>query len=114
MSLPWVKARYIRDAPLIHLAEVNLYASEEYTGFVLCEAREHFLVVGCPREIRQEIIPGLVSISPELCRIFTEGLREWSGYLSTLDRELWSEKEYEWLPNPNAVSSSNIDSRGPE
>jgi hypothetical protein len=88
-DLPWVKARYVDEAPLIHAAEMKLFASPAYSALVPCECRRHFLIVGCPAEIRRVLFREVVKIQDTLASYFQAGLARFSGYIGTVANEVW-------------------------
>jgi len=91
LSLPWAKAKYRENAPLIHLAEMKLYASPEYSGLVPCSARGYYFVVGCPTEIEDDIMPEIIKIAGDIEDQFTRSLRVWSAYVGMLSATYWKE-----------------------
>ena len=91
--LPWVKAEYIEEAPLIHKAEQLLYGSDDYSALVLCSVRDYHLTTACPTEVESEVMPNLRLIRPQLCGEFKKSMSAWSAYASMITKKEASSKK---------------------
>lgn len=88
LSLPWVKSEYLEEAPLIHKAEELLYDSDDYSAYVPCVTRDHYLIVGCPTEFADDLMPVVISIQKNLCHTFGHSLSDWSAYIIEIVNDL--------------------------
>lgn len=110
LSLAWADAKYQEDAPAIYLAEVKLYASDDYSGFVPCSTRGYHLVVGCPTEIDDDLMEEIKVLAPSLEREFAARLETWSAYVGLLDREFWKERILPAVARQSLLASSELHS----
>jgi len=92
LSLDWADAKYIGDAPLIHSAEVRLFNSKRYTGYVPCRCRDHFLIIGCSTEYEKQLMPEIKSVQKKLHTNFSRNFDSFSMYIYNLKDKLWSSK----------------------
>lgn len=90
LSLDWADAKYIEDAPLIHTAEVRLFNSKNYTGYVPCRCRDYFLIIGCSTEYKKDLMPEIKIIQKKMDSNFSRNFSSFSIYLYNLKEKLWN------------------------
>jgi len=86
LSLEWAKARFIRDAPRVLLAEIFLYDSNEYTAYVCAHCRRFYLSITYPTSIAHQIKPELPVLSAMLEQQFKSCVSQWSPYVRVMRR----------------------------
>ena len=92
LSLPWANAKYMDDSPKIFSAEVRLYDSKDYSGYIIGKTRDYFLILGCPTEFEETLISEIKIIEQYLRKTFSDNLARWSAYINTLSVEIWKKE----------------------